>query len=259
MSTTGTPYDGGSGSQFSPTSGSGTTETGAGSTKERLTDTAAQAADASRSMANDAKEKVRDVAHEAAQQTHGLLDRTRSELSSQARSQQQRLADGLHTMEDELGQMASASEDPGYTSNLVRRAGDASGQAARWLEDREPGAILGEIENFARRRPGIFIALSAGAGLLVGRFLRGMKDADDTSDNSPGGASAEPATVAVPGERGTPARTTAGAVPPVPGATPSAEPQTPPPPESGSVRPTIPPPVPPPAPGVTQQGGGTHV
>ncbi|MBO0608905.1 hypothetical protein [Myceligenerans salitolerans] len=256
MSETGTPYDGGSGSHFSSTSGSDTGGTGTGSTgvRERVTDTAAQAADAGRSIADDAKDKAREVAHEASEQAHGLLDRTRSELSSQAQSQRQWAVDSLHAMEDELGRMASASRDPGYATDLVRRAGDATGQAARWLEDREPGAILGEVEDFARRRPGMFIALSAGAGLLVGRFLRGMKDANGSSDS----ASDRPAAAGAPATRGeAQARRAAGAVPTAPSGVPSAGSQAPPP-ESGAVRPATPPPVPPPAPGGPEYGGGTH-
>ncbi|MBE1877704.1 hypothetical protein [Myceligenerans pegani] len=259
MSETGTPYEGGSGSRSTSPSGNDTSRTGTGPTgvRERVTDTAAEAADAGRTMTEDVKEKARDVAHETTAQARGLLDRTRSELDSQARSQQQWVADSLHAMEDELGRMASASRDPGYATDLVRRAGDATGQAARWLEDREPRAILGEIEDFARRRPGVFIALAAGAGLVVGRFLRGMKDASGTGEGH------EPAAVNAPAGRPAPASApageTTGTVPTAPAVPGDASPDEPPAPTSSesTVRPTIPPPVPPPAPG-TQAGGGTH-
>ena len=86
--------------------------------------------------------------------------------------------------------MAGGTQDPGYASELVNRAGDATKQVAQWFEDREPAAVLHEIEDFARRRPGLFLAMAAGAGLLVGRFLRSAKDApSDGSGQSGSGTS----------------------------------------------------------------------
>src|SRR5690606_33431315 len=93
---------------------------------------------------------------------------------------------------DELRQMADGTEDPGYATDVVRRVGDATGQVAQWFEDREPASVLHEVEDFARRRPGTFLLLAAGAGLLVGRLVRGMKDAPEAGDGSQerGGAAA---------------------------------------------------------------------
>lgn len=147
------------------------------SVKEKFAETASHVGDAGRETAQDAKEKAREVAHEATDQVRGLADRARSELGSQAGSQQQKLAGGLRSLGDELSQMAGGTQDAGYASELVNRAGDATKQVAQWFEDREPAAVLHEIEDFARRRPGMFLAMAAGAGLLVGRFLRSAKDA----------------------------------------------------------------------------------
>lgn len=145
--------------------------------KEKVAETASHVGDASRETVHDAKEKARDVAHEATERAHGLVDRTRTELRSQAGSQQQKLAGGLRSLGDEFGQMAGGAEDPGYASEIVERASDATKRAAQWFEEREPSAVLHEVEGFARRRPGLFLAVAVGAGLLVGRFLRGAKDA----------------------------------------------------------------------------------
>jgi len=196
MSETERPYGTGTGSQqqsWAPGpagSGGGTDASGV---KERVTEAASQAGDAGRETARDAKERARDVAHEATDRARGLVDRTRTGLRSQAASQQQHLARGLRSLGDELGQMAGGTQEPGYASDLVQRAGDATGHAAQWFEDREPAAVLREVEDFARRRPGIFIGIAMGAGLLAGRFLRGMKDAppptapDGTGPQTAGG------------------------------------------------------------------------
>ncbi|WP_069386700.1 hypothetical protein [Cellulosimicrobium cellulans] len=179
MSETNVPYGTGTGSPTSPASG-GSGQQGSG-VKDRLGEAASSAGDAGREVAGEAKDKARDVAHEAKDRARGLVDQGRSQLQSQAQSQQQRLAGGLRTLGDELNQMASGSQDPGYASELVQRAGDATTRVADWFEDREPSSVLREVEDFARRRPGMFIAIAAGAGLVVGRLLRGMKDADGGS------------------------------------------------------------------------------
>ncbi len=184
MSETNVPYGSGPGSPGAGTS-QGTGESGSAATgvKERASEAASHVGDAGREVAQDAKEKARDVAHEATDRARGLVDQTRTELGEQARTQQERLAGGLRSLGDELRQMADGTEDPGYATDLVRRAGDATGQVAQWFEDREPSSVLHEVESFARRRPGTFLLLAAGAGLLVGRLVRGMKDAPDSGSD----------------------------------------------------------------------------
>ncbi|MFD6444598.1 hypothetical protein ACFWEJ_05840 [Promicromonospora sp. NPDC060204] len=200
MSQTAHPYSTGTGPQQSWSSGTGAgagDSSGAGSgIKDRVADAASQVGDAGRETAHDAKEAARDVAHEASERARGLIGRTRIELGEQVATQQQHLASGLRSLGDELGQMAGGTQDPGYASELVQRAGDATGRVADWFDEHEPGAVLREVEDFARRRPGLFIAVAAGAGLLVGRFVRGMRDApDDDGGHRPASA---PPPVAAP-------------------------------------------------------------
>jgi hypothetical protein len=181
------PYGTRSGSQrtWAPEEAQGGAGQDKASVKERVAETASQVGDAGRETAHDAKERARDVAHEATDRARGLADRARTELSSQAGSQQQKLAGGIRSLGDELSQMAGGTQDPGYASEIVERAGDATKQVAQWFEDREPAAVLREVEDFARRRPGLFLAMAAGAGLLVGRFLRGAKEvrSDDSGSS----------------------------------------------------------------------------
>jgi len=62
-------------------------------------------------------------------------------------------------------------------TDLVKQASGRAHDAASWLESREPGSLLSELQSFARQRPAAFIALAAGAGLVAGRLGRGVKDA----------------------------------------------------------------------------------
>lgn len=191
MHETDAPYGTGPGTQrpyvprdATATSGAESSGAESGGVKERVADTASHLGDAGRETAQDAKEKAHDVVHEASERARGLIGRTRIELKAQAETQQQRLAGGLRSLGDEMGQMADGSQEPGYATTLIRHAGDATTQAAQWFEDREPDTIWREVEDFARRRPGMFIAMAAGAGLLVGRFLRSMKDAPDDGETA---------------------------------------------------------------------------
>lgn len=175
----------------------GSTTTGQGSTAQQAADeakgvashaggaakdVASHAGDAAKGLAQETKEKAGEVAGEAKQRARDLTGQAREQLRGKASEQQQRLASGLRSFGDELAQMAGSSESGGYAADLADRAGDLSRRAASWFEDREPGNLLGEVESFARRRPGAFLAIAAGAGLLAGRLVRGLRDAnaDDT-------------------------------------------------------------------------------
>jgi hypothetical protein len=132
------------------------------------------ATEAGRQVAGSAKEQAGEVMSEAREQARTLMDRTRTEVSGQASTQQQRAAESLRSLSGELRSMASAQQDPGIATDLAQQAADKAGQLASWLADREPGDVLDEVSAFARRRPGMFLALAAGAGVVAGRLTRGM-------------------------------------------------------------------------------------
>jgi ElaB/YqjD/DUF883 family membrane-anchored ribosome-binding protein len=128
-----------------------------------------------------AKEETGKVAGEAKSQAKSLFDQTKTELVDQAGTQQQRAASGLRSLGGELGQMADSSPG-GVAGELVAQAASRADAVAEWLEQRDPGSLLDEVRTFARQRPGTFIAIAAGAGLLVGRLTRSVASAgsDDT-------------------------------------------------------------------------------
>jgi hypothetical protein len=70
--------------------------------------------------------------------------------------------------------MARASDQPGVASDLVRQAAERSSSIASWLDGRDPGSLLDEVKSFARQRPGTFLLLAAGAGVLAGRLSRSL-------------------------------------------------------------------------------------
>ena len=88
--------------------------------------------------------------------------------------------------------MARNSEQDGVATDLARQAADKARQAAGWLADRDPGSLLDEVRSFARRKPGTYLAIALGAGVLAGRLTRGLTaPADDDHPGHPGTPAAD--------------------------------------------------------------------
>jgi len=164
-----------------PGGASGSSSGGAASTRDVAKDqaqTVAQdALQGGKQTAGTAKEQAAEVAGEAKNQTRVLLDQTRSEISSQGTAQQQRAATGLRSVADEItGMINGEGGTSGMASDLARQLSDRVQTAADWLESREPRDLLDEVQRFARRRPGTFLAAAGVLGFLGGRMTRGAVD-----------------------------------------------------------------------------------
>ncbi|MFH5877345.1 hypothetical protein [Arthrobacter sp. NA-172] len=164
--------------------------------KDEAGNVAAQAGDSAKNVVETAKSEVANVATEVRSNARDLLDQARADLTDQAGKQQQKVAAGLRSISEELDSMATASEQPGVATDLVRQAAQRSSSVATWLEDRDPGSLLEEVKTFARQRPGTFLLLAAGAGVLAGRLSRGLSAGTDGSsqEQPPGVPRSNPAT-----------------------------------------------------------------
>ena len=141
--------------------------------------------DATKGVAATAGHEAERVTREAKDQVRQLWGQTRTELTDQASVQQGRAAAGLRELGDQLGSMASAADQDGMARGLVEDVARRAEDAAAWLEHREPGTLLEEARSFARRRPGTFLALAAGVGLVAGRLSRSLADEARDSDAPP--------------------------------------------------------------------------
>ncbi len=164
----------------------------AGDAKSEAQHVAADAKADGRRVADTAVNEARDVADHAGQEVRGLLHEARGEMSAQAGSQQQRLAELLRSISDELADVLDPQTTDyrrGVVTDLAQQASGRLQGATSWLETREPQDVLDEVARFARRRPGTFLAVAAAAGLVVGRLSRGIADdaRDDHRQELPGG------------------------------------------------------------------------
>ncbi len=156
--------------------------------KDQAASVGQSAADAGQHVAGVAQEQAKNVVAEAGSQAKDLLGQARTELGEQANAQQQRLAASLHALGEELHSMTQHSDRPGVATDLAGQGASKSHDVASWLEEREPGHLVQELQSFARRRPGTFLLAAAGAGVLAGRLTRGVKAAssDDSTDPATG-------------------------------------------------------------------------
>ena len=135
-----------------------------------------QSTQAASDVASTAQQEATQVAREAKDQVRELWGRTRSDLTDQAATQQTRVAGGLRELSDQLGSMAGAADQDGMARGLVEDVARRADEAARWLDQRDPGSLLEEARSFARQRPGTFLAIAAGVGVLAGRLSRSLID-----------------------------------------------------------------------------------
>lgn len=130
-------------------------------------------------VAETVKSEASQLADTAGTHAKRLMDQAKTELGGHAGQQQQRLAGSIRGLADELQTMVRSNDQSGPANDLAAQAAGKANEMAQWLENREPGDLLDDVRRFAARKPGLFLALAAGAGLLAGRLTRGLTADDD--------------------------------------------------------------------------------
>lgn len=196
-----------------PDNSSRSTDSKSQTAKDEAGDVASHAKDAAQNVTDTAKDEAANVAAEAKANARDLLEQAKADLTEQAGSQQQKVAEGLRSVSDELHSLVNGSDQSGMATDFVRQAAERSSSVASWLDERDPGSLLDEVKSFAREKPGTFLLLAAGAGVLAGRLSRSLSAGapDSTASAKPHADTAEPMTPAP------------SAVPPAPVGTPGAE------------------------------------
>jgi len=188
----------------------------AATAKDEAGQVASTATDAAGAVATTAKEQAGQVAGEAVHQAHNLLSQATDELTSQAGDQTQRLATNLRELGEELESMAASGDSGSTAHSVVAGAADRVRSAASYLDGKQPGELVDDLQQLGRRRPGMFLLGAALAGAAVGRLASAAKKAS-TPDATPS-APTTPAVAdpAPPVRNSTPGAAT---IEPYPGAT----------------------------------------
>ncbi len=115
----------------------------------------------------EAKTQARNVAVRRPRQGRATRPGRRTTSSSAASAQ---TADHLDEMRGDRGDSPAAA--------VVSRVADGGRQIADYLDRNGPEGVLREVQDFARRRPGAFLATALAAGFVVGRLGKGVAKAD---------------------------------------------------------------------------------
>lgn len=208
-------------------------------TAENAQAAASTAADETKHVAGVAQGEATKVATEAKQQVSSLASEATSQVteqvSEQTKQQRDKLVGTLGSLSEDLDQMADHG-DGTLASSVAKEVAGHARTLTSYLDGREPGELLDDVRDFARRRPGTFLLGALVAGVVAGRLARGVKDA-------PFGPSAGSPTTPTPAPKfGTPPDGTP-ALPDPPPITPAASPGY----DNDPIDPLGPPTTPPPS------------
>jgi vacuolar-type H+-ATPase subunit H len=131
-----------------------------------------------------AKEQAQEVASEAQTQARDLVGELKTQIRDQSVSQRDRLAQTLRQFGDELDEMNRSTSSSGLAYDLAGQAASKARELSTFLTDNEPGDLIEQIREFARRRPGTFLAGAALAGVVAGRLTRGAMASSSTGTST---------------------------------------------------------------------------
>ena len=162
-----------------PSTGQSSTQTA----KDEAANIGHSAKEATGQVASTATEQAKDVALETKRQAKDLIGQAGTQVTEQAGAQKEKAVGGLRSIADELRSMAEGNgAQSGMAGDLARQAAEKAQEFAGWLDQRDPGSLLDEIRQLARRKPGAFLVGAALAGVAAGRLTRGAVAASGSSD-----------------------------------------------------------------------------
>jgi hypothetical protein len=156
--------------------------------REQVSKVGQHAGEKGTQLAGTATDQAKQVTAEAGRQARDLIGEARGQLDSQASAQQQRVAEGLRSLVDELTSMADNGGHSGPATEMAHQAAERVRHAASWLDEREPGDLVGEVRRLGRQHPGTFLLGAVLAGVVVGRLTRGAVEAASSSPSDSDGA-----------------------------------------------------------------------
>lgn len=179
--------------------------------REHVTDLASDAGDRASAVSEHARAAgsetvatagrgVTKVKDETVSQARDLVGQARDQVTAQANTQLGQLGSTMRRLAAELEEMGNHSDHDGMARSVVTEAAQRTHRLADMVEGREITELLEDVRDFARRRPGVFLAGAAAFGVLVGRIGRGVVDSG--ASRSEPTRSAEPITNAEPTEYG---------------------------------------------------------
>jgi hypothetical protein len=123
------------------------------------------------------------VTDEVREQAVSLGEDARRQLHTQARVQTEHLGETLESVADHLHALADGRpEEAGQARDLLDRIADQVSEASQRIDELGFDGAVDELQRFARRRPGVFLASAAAIGFAGSRLAQGAKAERDGPD-----------------------------------------------------------------------------
>jgi ElaB/YqjD/DUF883 family membrane-anchored ribosome-binding protein len=149
---------------------------------EQAKEVAHHAAERAGDVAGDAKAQAKEVAQDAAQHARQLVGQARGHLDAEAQQRSRQAAGALRQFVGQLGALtAGRPEESGPLAGYASQGQQSLARLADRL-DEGPSAVLDDLRRFARRQPVVFLAAAGGIGFVVGRLVRGAREASSGGD-----------------------------------------------------------------------------
>jgi hypothetical protein len=146
-----------------------------------------QAKDKASQLADQASEKAAPLVDQAKQQGGQLLDQARDQVTTRLASQKDRAAEGLGGVAQALrqtGQQMREGDQSGMTQ-YVDQAAEQVERLSGYIQNKDLGEVVDDVERFARRQPGLFLGGAFVLGLLGARFLKSSRPSGYQSGGYP--------------------------------------------------------------------------
>lgn len=125
-----------------------------------------------RQLKDEARSKGEKVGRQAKEEMGNVVGDARSKARDRVDDQTHRAAGALRGMADQLNSMADSANEQGVMVDMAQSGAERIRSFANHIDDGGIDGMVNDVENFARRRPGVFIAAGMGLGMALGRVLR---------------------------------------------------------------------------------------
>jgi uncharacterized protein YjbJ (UPF0337 family) len=148
--------------------------------KAQAQDLAEGAKEQAKNLASDAKDQAKDMANQARNHVQQLVGQQKDQAAERLGS----LAEALR----EAGRKLNEGEKAGDFGQYADRAAQQVERFSGYLRENDLRGFVRDTENFARRRPEVFLGGTLIAGLMLARFLKASSPSQGSSSGYDGGA-----------------------------------------------------------------------
>ena len=126
----------------------------------------------------------------------GLMDKVRQGATSQLSTQKTKATDGIGTVAQAVRQASQQlrTQQHETIANYIDQAANQLEQFSTRLRDKDVGELMRDAQQFARRRPAVFIGSAFAIGLLGARFLKSSADRNEMREYGDGFSRVDPMT-----------------------------------------------------------------